>query len=153
MDSIVYQCIQQVKLQVHLSYEKDIFIDFTAGEGLFISGVIERLAGRSLFYDVNNSKGHPHILIYDFLNPTFNFAIFDKTYLAGLWYDDIHVIGCPPADKVARSIEVASTFAQSISFLLPNKPHYAFPLSYKRLCSIDVPGKNMIFQIWLKSDY
>jgi hypothetical protein len=154
MKEIIELCVQTVYTHLHLSYNNDIFIDFTAGQGLFIGDVEKYLVNRLLVYD--NAPwpcgGHPDIAFYDFLDPAFNFAKFDKTYLAGLWYDEVHVISMPPPDKIERCIEVASTFAQSISFLLPNKTTYTFPPNYKNIINKEFKEQNLVFQTWLKTD-
>jgi hypothetical protein len=152
MKEIIELCVQLVYQHIHLSRHNDIFIDFTAEQGLFVYD-LEYLVNRAYFFtDVVKPGAHPNITPYDFLDPAFNFAKFDKTYLAGLWYDDVHVIGCPPVDKIERSIAVASTFAQSISFLLPKKSCYPIPPGYQQLYTRDFPEKKLVFHIWLKSD-
>ena len=152
--SVIEKCINHIKDHLHLSYDKDLFIDFNAGQSCFIDNIIEMdLIQRSLFYDTQSGSGHPDIVYYDFLNPAFDFKKFDKTYLSGLWYDDVHVIGCPPVDQVERCIEVACKFAQSISFILPKKSQTLFPPTYIRLFSTDLIENSLVFQIWMKSDY
>ena len=146
------ECVSYIKNNLHISRETDLIIDFTADQGLFISGA-QSLVNAVLFYDKAAEPLHPAIASFDFLTPAFNFDKFNKTYLAGLWFDDIHVQGCPPAEDAQQCIEVAVTFAQSISFLLPIKGHYTFPSNFHCLFRMDMPKKNKVFQIWLKADY
>ena len=145
--TIIENCIKTIKEQLHLSYETDLFIDFTAKDGLFNEGVERHLVKNALFYDSTNGN-------YDFLSPDFDFFQFDTTYLSGLWYDDVHVIGCPPYDLAEQCIEVACKFAQSVSFIIPKAAQYAFPETHRLLFSADLIGSNeqLVFQIWLAAD-
>ena len=87
----------------------------------------------------------------DFLN--INFERYDKTFLSGLWYDDIHIISQPPLDKVEEFIDAACKFAQSVSFIMPKKAQGAFPQHFQRLFTQDLPEKGMVFQIWMKAHF
>ena len=152
------QCIKHIKDHLHISYETDLIIDPHAGNEAFMDG-IQTLAKLNLFY--NKSPIHDNVLPLDFLQ--IDFDRHDKTYLSGLWYDDVHIISYPPPEQAEQFIRAACKFAQSISFIIPQKAKYAFPANYQRLFSTSLSGtgltgtellgKDMVFQIWLKADY
>jgi len=141
------QCIKHVKDHLMISYEKDLIIDPNANEDVFIDG-IRSLAKIALFY--NKSPVHSDVLPLDFLQ--LDFDRYDKTFLSGLWYDDVHLISQPPPEQVEQFIAAACKFAQSVSFIMPAKAHYVFPANYRRLFSVDL-AHSLVFQIWLKADY
>ena len=144
----VEKCFTHIKEKLLISYDKDLIIDFTAKHGSFIDQ-IDKLVKLSLMYD--KDPIHPDVKQLDFHK--LNFDKYNKTFLSGLWFDDIHVIGCPPNDEVEESIDIACNFAHSISFILPkNKTPYSFPPSYKCLFDTDL-NSSSIFQIWIKADY
>ena len=144
----VEKCFTHIKEKLLISYDKDLIIDFTAKHGLFIDP-IDKLVKLSLMYD--KDPIHPDVKQLDF--HTLNFDKYNKTFLSGLWFDDIHVIGCPPQNEVDECINTACVFAQSVSFILPkNKTPYIFPSSYKCLFDTDL-NSSAIFQIWIKADY
>ena len=141
------QCIKHIKDHLMISYDKDLIIDPNAGEDVFIDG-IQALAKTALFY--NKSPLHSDVLPLDFLN--IDFTRYDKTFLSGLWYDDVHIISRPPPEEAVKFIEAACKFAQSVSFIMPKKAQYAFPANYQRMFSVDL-NDSLVFQIWLKADY
>jgi len=144
----IERCITYIKENLFISYDKDLIIDFTAKYGKFIDKV-DNLVKLSLMYD--KDPNHPYVKQLDF--HTLNFDKYNKTFLSGLWFDDIHVIGCPPQNEVDECINTACVFAQSVSFILPkNKPPYSFPSSYKCLFDTEL-NSSAIFQIWIKADY
>jgi len=144
----IERCITYIKEKLLISYDNDLIIDFTAKYGKFIDKV-DNLVKISLMYD--KDPNHPYVKQLDF--HTLNFDKYNKTFLSGLWFDDIHVIGCPPQNEVEESIDIACNFAHSISFILPkNKTPYIFPPSYKCLFDTDL-NSSSIFQIWIKADY
>ena len=141
------QCVKYVKDNLHISYDKDLVIDFTAKNGLFID-LVTQLSKMSLMYDKNPS--HPDVKKIDFLG--LDFDKFNKTFLSGLWFDDIHVIGVPLPDEIEESIDTACKFAYSVSFILPKKKvPYIFPLSYQCIFNTNL-NSSTIFQVWIKSD-
>ena len=141
------QCMKYIKNNLHISYENDLIIDFTAKDGLFIEQV-DHLSKMSLMYDKNPS--HPDVKKIDFLG--LDFDKFNKTFLSGLWFDDIHVIGVPLPDEIEESIDTACKFAYSVSFILPKKKvPYIFPLSYQCIFNTNL-NSSTIFQVWIKSD-
>jgi hypothetical protein len=147
-DEEIEQCIKCMKDNIHMSYENDIIIDFTAKEGNFVDKT-QNLVRMSLFYDENPT--HPLVQKMNFLD--LDFDKFNKTYLSGLWFDDIHVIGKPHTDNIHECIEIACNFAQTISFILPkNKFKYTFPSSFKCLFKTNLDKLND-FEIWIKTDY
>ena len=141
------QCIKHIKDHLMISYDKDLIIDPNASEDVFIDGV-QSLAKTALFY--NKSPLHSDVLPLDFLK--FDFNRYDKTSLSGLWYDDVHVISQPPPEEVEQFIAAACKFAQSVSFIMPEKAQNAFPPNYQRLFSVALE-KGLVFQIWMKADY
>ena len=144
----IEQCIKYIKEHLHISYDKDIIVDFTAKNGEFIEG-LQSLVKISLFYD--NEPSHPEVKQLNFLN--LDFDKFNKTFLSGLWFDDVHVIVYPPENEVEEYIDAACNFAQSISCILPNKKsHYIFPSSYICIFTTEL-DTSLMFQIWMKADY
>lgn len=142
------QCIKYIKDHLHISYDKDIIIDFTAKYGEFIESAYN-LVKIPLFYD--KEPIHPDVKQLNFLN--LDFDKFNKTFLSGLWFDEIHVIGSPPVDDVDEYIDVACNFAQSVSFIFPkNVSPYIFPPTYQCLFSTELDSTTL-FQIWIKTDY
>ena len=144
----IEQCIMHIKDNLLISYDKDLVIDFTAKHGLFINH-IDELTKMSLMYD--KDPIHPDVKKVDFFD--LNFEKYNKTFLSGLWFDDIHVIGIPNQDDIQRCIDTACKFAYSISFILPKKNvGYCFPRSYKCLFITEL-NSSTVFQIWIKADY
>ena len=143
------QCIKHIKDHLHISYDRDLIIDFHAGNEAFMDG-IQSLAKLNLFY--NKSPVHENVMPLDFLH--IDFERHDKTFLSGLWYDDVHIICYPPPEQAEQFIKAACRFAQSVSFVMPQKAQFAFPLNYQRLFTTNLAGmgKDMVFQIWLKAD-
>lgn len=142
------KCMNYMKTNLHISYYTDLIIDFTAKNGLFIEHV-DYLSKMSLMYD--KTPLHPEVKQLDFFN--LDFDKYNKTFLSGLWFDDIHVIGCPLPDEVNYCIDTACKFAYSVSFILPKqKEPYIFPAAYKCLFQSDLDAST-IFQIWMKADY
>jgi hypothetical protein len=140
--------IKHIKDHLHISYDKDLIIDPHAHNEAFMDG-IQTLAKMALFY--NKSPIHENVMPLDFLNVDFD--KFNKTFLSGLWFDDVHIISQPQPEQAEEFIIAACKFAQSISMVLPKKAQYAFPASYQRLFSAQLHDKNMVFQIWIKADY
>ena len=140
--------IKHIKDHLHISYDKDLIIDPHAHNEAFMDG-IQTLAKMALFY--NKSPIHENVMPLDFLNVDFD--KFNKTFLSGLWFDDVHIISQPQPEQAEEFIIAACKFAQSVSCIIPKKAQYAFPVSYQRLFSGPLPDKNMVFQIWIKADY
>ena len=142
------ESIKHIKDHLHISYDKDLIIDFNANNEAFIDG-IQTLAKMALFY--NKSPIHENVMPLDFLN--LDFDKFNKTFLSGLWFDDVHIICQPPPEEAEEFIKAACKFAESVSFIIPKKAQYAFPSNYQRLFTEDIRGTNLVFQIWLKADF
>jgi hypothetical protein len=140
------ECIKHIKDHLHISFDKDLIIDPNAGNQEFMNG-IETLAKMTLFY--NKSPIHENVLPLDFLQIEFN--RYDKTFLSGLWYDDVHLISHPPPDQIELFIKAACQFAESISFIMPKPAQYSFPSNYQRIFSTSL-STDTIFQIWIKAD-
>ena len=141
------QYIKHIKDHIHISYDKDLIIDFNANNETFMEG-IQTLTKISLFY--NKSPLHENVMPLDFL--TLDFKKFNKTFLSGLWFDDVHIISQPPPEEAEEFIKAACKFAESVSFIMPKKAQYAFPPNYQRLFTLDLPEKGLVFQIWLRAD-
>jgi len=143
---IIAQCIKCINNKLYISYDLDLIIDPCAQNGEFVEG-LQTLARNTLFYD--KAPNNPHIRQADFL--TIDFARFDKTFLAGLWYDDIHVIGCPPLDQIGDFIKACCKFGQSVSFILPQtKCIDCFPSNFQLLHAENFDNIPYVFQIWIK---
>lgn len=145
------QCIKYIKDNLYISRDLDIVIDFTAKDGYFING-IETLVNKFLLYD-ESTPIHPDVRQLDFYS--LDFDKFNKTFLSNLWFNDIHVIGFPPKDKIELFFKTACKFAQSISCIIPENIEYEFPSSYR--CLLNKPLTtylpNYKIQIWMKTDY
>ena len=141
-------CIKHIKDHLHISYDKDLIIDPNAINPTFMDG-IQTLSKLTLFY--NKSPIHENVMPLDFLQ--IDFDRYDKTFLSGLWYDDVHLVSYPPPELAEQYIKAACSFAQSISFIIPKKAQYAFSTNYQKLFSVDLAEKGLVFQIWLKADY
>ena len=149
MDTLSEQYIMYIKTHLHICYDKDLIIDPYAREPAFMTG-IESLAKMVLFY--NKKPTLPHVNELDFLQ--LDFDRYNKTFLSGLWFNDVHVVSQPPPEQAEQFIQVACSFAESISLVLPKKAEQVFPPNYRQLFSKDLPEKDdMAFQIWLKADY
>ena len=148
MDILYYEMLMHIKSHLHICYDKDLIIDPHAIEPAFMEG-IQSLAKMVLFY--NKKPTLTRVNHLDFLN--LDFDKFNKTFLSGLWFNDVHIISYPPSEEAEQFIQMACKFAESVSLVLPKKAQYAFPSSYQRLFSQDLPEKGMMFQIWLKADY
>jgi hypothetical protein len=143
--------ITHIKTHLHISHDKDLIIDPHAS-CIEIDG-FQSLTKMVLLYHKNPTfTTADRINKLDFLEVDFN--KYDKTFLSGLWYDNIHIISQPPPEQAEKFIVVVCKFAQSVSFIMPKNAQYAFPTNFKCLFSQDLPEKeDMVFQIWLKADY
>ena len=145
---IIAQCIKCIKNKLYISYDSDLVIDICAQNGEFIEE-LSTLARTTLFYD--KAPRQSQIRQVDFL--TIDFARFDKTFLAGLWYDDIHVVGCPPLDQIEEFINACCKFGKSVSFILPQtKSIVYFPPNFQLLHEEKFDNIPYVFQIWIKTD-
>ena len=141
------EIINNIKNHIHISYDKDLIIDPHAHEESFMEGV-QTLTKMALFY--NKSPIHENVMPLDFLKVDFD--KFNKTFLSGLWFDDVHIICEPPPEQAEQFIEAVCKFAQSVSMIIPKKAQYAFSTNYQRLFTEDIRGTSLVFQIWLKAD-
>lgn len=149
MDTLSEQFIMYIKSHLHISYDKDLIIDPCATQPAFMEGV-QSLAKMVLFYNKNPTL--PRVNELDFLQ--LDFDRYNKTFLSGLWFNDVHIMSQPPPEQAEQFIQVACSFAESVSLVLPKKAQHMFPPSYRQLFSKDLPEKDdMAFQIWLKADY
>ena len=141
MESMYEQCIKHIQSHLHIYYEKDLIIDPNAENTEFMAG-LQTLAKLGLFY--NKNPVLPRVKQLDFCE--IDFAQYDKTYLSGLWYDDVHVISQPPPEQADQFIEAACKFAKSVSFILPSTRQYVFPPNYKCLFTTYFENE-LVFQI------
>jgi len=148
MNTLSDEMMMHIKSHLHICYDKDLIIDPHATQPAFMEG-IQSLAKMVLFY--NKKPTLTRVNELDFLQ--LDFDKFNKTFLSGLWFDDVHIISQPPPEEAEQFILIACKFAESVSMVLPKKAQYAFPTNYQRLFSKDLPQKGMVFQIWLKADY
>lgn len=151
-DEMAQHCIKAIKETLFISYEKDLIIDPCAQneEGLFLKP-IDALVRFSLFYD--KEPKHTHISAADLLTTDFDY--FEKTRLAGLWYDAIHVVSCPPPHLIEQFVTATCKFAQSVSFLSSVKPgKHTFPPNFFLMYEekIMLNKTPYYFQIWIKAD-
>jgi hypothetical protein len=145
--AIYNQCLKNIKDYLHISYDKDLIIDPNASEPVFIDG-LQTLAKMAIFY--NKNPMHESVLPLDFLK--LDFERYDKTFLSGLWYDDVHLISYPPPEETEQFIQAACKFAQSVSFIMPKNAPITFPKNYQCLINTHLT-KDMVFQIWLRADF
>ncbi len=146
MTSLIELSINYIKNTLAISYEKDIILDPCAGKGDLIDG-IDSLAKFTFHYQVYSDITNKKIMPLDFLSV--DFQQFDKTILAGLWYDDIHIISCPRPDEVGRFLKKCSEFADTISFILPKTYLSIIVPNYYLLLSAELDEEN-ILKIWKK---
>ena len=135
------QCIKHIQSHLHIYYDKDLIIDPNAENTKFMLGM-QSLAKLVLFY--NKKPMLPRVNQLDFCQ--IDFAQYDKTFLSGLWYDDVHVICQPPPEQADQYIEAACKFAKSVSFILPSTRQYVFPSNYKCLFTTYFENE-LVFQI------
>ena len=147
-DTMINNAINYINKTLQISFEKDIIIDPCAGKGELING-IDFLARSTFHYDTysNNIQSNKKIMPLDFLS--IDFQQFDKTVLAGLWYDNVHIISCPPIETVGEYLKKCSEFADTISFILPK--NYLSPILSKHylLLSAELDETYML-KIWKK---
>ena len=127
---------------LNISYEKDIIIDPCAGKGDLLEH-INTLSRYNFHYDVNPTKVGIDAL--DFIK--IDYDRFDKTILAGLWYDYVHVISYPSETDALSYLQKCSEFADTISFILPRKYSHIVLQNYHHLFTADITD-NTSLKIW-----
>jgi hypothetical protein len=152
----VIKCLSIFKEEIKIN-DNDIIIEPSAGNGSFIND-INKLNGLHKFYDIEPEN--ELITKQDFLKLDIDKS---KTY---------HIIGNPPfgrqSSMAIKFIKKASTFAKSISFILPksfkkDSMKNKIPDNYHLIREIDLDNDSFvlndkpynvpcIFQIWLKQD-
>ena len=157
---VVDLCINYIKENLNISFNHDLIIEPSAGNGAFIQG-IKTLSKNHLFYDLEPES--PFILKQDYL-------AFDHTTL---FHAGVHVIGNPPFGRQSslaiKFIKKSCEFCTSLSFILPKSfkkgsLKKTFPLNYHLVFENDLPDKSFlvdgvehdvpcIFQIWQKKDH
>ena len=144
-NAIMEECMHYIQTNIHISYS-DLIIH-PCGYNKHLIHLIRNKPCTSLFYDADISCSI--VQKYDFVNV--DYEQFDKTVLSGLWYDNVHIIGCPPEHTAPAFIKKCCEFANSISFILPYEMDSYFTSEYTLLFSTPLattPAK--IFQIWIK---
>jgi len=175
---VVTRCIMNIKKHLKISKKNDIVIEPSAGNGAFINQ-LKKLCDNHLFMDIKPE--HPDIIQQDFLE-------FDDTRVHNqltvvkddtrvhnqLTVDDtrVHIIGNPPFGRQSslaiKFIKKATTFCESISFILPrsfkkDSLKKYFPLRFHLIYQEDLPRDSFrmngdvydvdtVFQIWKRMD-
>lgn len=159
--STVNECIEILKKYLSISFEEDLIIEPSAGNGAFIEE-IKKLSSIYLFYDIE--PHHEEIIKQNYLD-------FDEKIIENK-YKEIHIIGNPPFGRQSslaiKFIKKSCKFCDSISFILPksfkkDSMKSCFKNNFHLLCQVDLPDKAFlvneeeytvpcVFQIWKKKD-
>ena len=160
--NIASQCIRWFSENINIE-NTDVIIEPSAGNGSFIDG-LRNISNNCLFYDIEPE--HPDVVKQDFLNySALNIKRVDPN-------TKIHVVGNPPFGRQStlaiRFIKNACSFANTISFILPNsfkkdsmrnKIPRQFHLVFEHELpenSFSVDGNDVnvpcVFQIWKKQE-
>lgn len=149
-------CVNLFKKHVQIE-SKDLIIEPSAGNGSFSNILFELFPDQIRAYDIQPDERRIEQQDFLILNPP---------------KENVHIVGNPPFGRqstLAKNfIKKASSFASSISFILPKsfkKDSFqkAFPHTFHLFSSTDLPdnsflleGKNhdvpCVFQIWIKRD-
>jgi predicted RNA methylase len=160
-ESVVDTCVDLVKQYLTISFEDDLIVEPSAGNGSFIKG-IKTLAKNRAFYDIE--PAHDEIVKQDYLE-----LILQTKVAAG----KIHVIGNPPfgrqSSTAIKFIKRSCQFCDSVSFILPrsfkkDSLKRSFPLNFHLAVEVELPEKSFIidgrehgvdtvFQIWVKREH
>jgi hypothetical protein len=160
---IISLCKKLINEKIKID-KNDLIIEPSAGDGAFIS-CIKSLANNYRFYDIKPE--HPEVIQQDFL--ALDIKKIKETLKNG---EQIHIIGNPPFGRQStlaiKFIKYASTFASTISFILPksfkkDSMKKYFPLNYHLLVEEDLPENSFlvnniqhdvpcVFQIWKSQD-
>ena len=152
-------CVQIFK-EVIKPKSTDVIIEPSAGNGSFIPFLNALKIDKIFFFDIEPE--HPLVKKQDFLKLDFPFKD-----------ENIHVIGNPPFGRqsslAVKFIKHASTFASSISFILPKSFKKAsfqnkVPLCFHLEKEEELPSQSFllegktyevpcVFQIWVKKAY
>ena len=152
-------CYNHIMENLKISFEKDLIIEPSAGNGSFIE-IIEKLSKNNLFIDI--APENKKIIKGDYMN----LKIKEQ-------YPKIHIIGNPPFGRQSslaiKFIKYSCTFCDSISFILPksfkkDSMRSKFDINFHLISEVDLPEKSFelnnieynvpcIFQIWVKKDY
>ena len=138
----ISKCLNYIKTMIDVSYEKDIIIDPCAGKGVLLEP-INTLSRYNFHYDINPVKSKVKAL--DFIKV--DYERFDKTILAGLWYDYVHVISYPSETEALSYLQKCGEFAHTISFLLPRKYTHISLGNYHHLFTADITD-DTVLKIW-----
>ena len=161
--SIVDLCIYHISNYINIDAQNDLIIEPSAGSGAFIPG-IKSLSSKFLFFDLKPEN--EQIIQQDYLE-------LDGENLRAITNSKkIHVIGNPPFGRQSslaiKFIKKSSTFADSISFILPksfkkDSLQKSFPLEFNLIFQADLPINSFlvdgveydvpcVFQIWQKME-
>jgi hypothetical protein len=145
-DENIHACIRYITNPSYISYDKDIIINPCAGTGNLIEH-IGPLARFTFSYDVTNPSKRPDIRKLDFR--TVDYKWFDRTKLAGLWYNRVHIISCPNAIEAEAYLIKCAEFADTIAFILPKALiiHFQVPPEYTIKLFAEIDDK-WLLKIW-----
>ena len=159
--SVVDLCIEFLRQYINIDAKNDLIIEPSAGNGAFIPG-IKSLSSKFLFFDLKPENDQ--INQQDYLE-------LDTSHLREITgTNKIHVIGNPPFGRQSslaiKFIKKSTTFADSISFILPksfkkDSLQKSFPLEFHLVFQFDLPTNSFlvegieyhvpcVFQIWEK---
>lgn len=173
---IVNLCINLIKTHLSISYEDDLCIEPSAGNGSFIEG-IKTLSKNFIFYDIK--PNHIEVKLQDYLGlnckEVKNSLDNNNKTNANVFLVDnkIHIIGNPPFGRQSslaiKFIKKSCEFGDSVSFILPksfkkDSLRKSIPSKFHLKYEADLPEKSFlvngveydvpcIFQIWEKKDY
>jgi len=136
------KCLNYIKTIIDVSYEKDIIIDPCAGKGDLLEP-INTLSRYNFHYDINPTKARVKALDFSKVD----YERFDKTILAGLWYDKVHAISYPSENDALSYIQKCEEFANTISFLIPKKYSSIVLVNYHHLFTADITN-DTVLKIW-----
>ncbi len=159
---ITILCYNYIKNNIVISFENDLIIEPSAGNGAFID-IIEKLSKNNLFFDIKPENNK--IIKKDFLE-----YIIEEKYKT---FSSIHIIGNPPFGRQSslaiKFIKKSMLFCNSISFILPKSfkkesMKSKFDINFHLVLEIDIPKNSFelnnieydvpcVFQIWIKKDF
>lgn len=162
-ETTVNTCFSYIIDNININ-QNDVCIEPSAGNGAFIQN-IKKHFNNFYFYDIIPEHNEIHEL--DFLNYNIH------EYMNTDDYGQIHIIGNPPFGRQSsltiKFIKIITTFADTISFILPRSfKKYSmkkyFPRRYHLVLEENLPDNSFlindtaynvpcIFQIWIKKEF
>lgn len=162
--SVAEKCCQYIKQFIDINFDKDVVIEPSAGNGVFIT-YLQELSHNCLFYDIQPE--HNSIIQKDYLT-------LNRSDLTTPNSDTkYHIIGNPPFGRQSslaiKFIKHSAKFCDSISFILPksfkkDSMTKHFPLNFHLVYQFDLESNSFVindseekdvpcvFQIWQKRD-